>query len=146
MMMVRREVLDEAVEHLRRCGAGRKECVVYLTGPADMPSLIDGVIHPAHTASTGHYEVDGAAIGRLWDELHSSRRSVRAQVHTHPGAAYHSERDDGEALISTPGYISLVLANFALGTTPLAGAHLAVRLQDGSWGSAPVSSRLAVTA
>jgi len=144
MMRVRREVLDAAIEHLRRCGAGCRECVVYLIGPAQEPSLIDGVLHPAHSASVGHYEVGGAAIGQLWAELHANGRSVRAQVHTHPGTAYHSSRDDAEALVSTPGYLSLVLANFALDASPLADAHLAERVAGGGWVSVPLGSRIAV--
>jgi proteasome lid subunit RPN8/RPN11 len=145
-MKIRREVLDPAFEHLRRCGQGRNECVVYLTGPLDTPDLIDAAIHPAHTATEGGYEVGTAAIAELWKELLSSRRSVRAQVHTHPGPAYHSGRDDAFALVSTPGYLSLVVPNFALGPVGLDGAFLAERDRDGGWASASVSDRLEIVA
>jgi hypothetical protein len=132
-MQLRREVLEQAFEHLRRCGAGQRECVVYLTGPIDAPGLIDAAVHPTHTATGGGYEVGAGAIAELWAELLVSRRSVRAQVHTHPSAAYHSGRDDAYALIGTPGYLSLVVPDFALGPVSLDRAFLAERTHDGDW-------------
>jgi hypothetical protein len=145
-MRLRKEVLERAFEHLRRCGAGERECVVYLTGPVDSPDLIDGVIHPGHTASAGGYEVGAGAIAELWADLLASRRGVRAQVHTHPGVAYHSARDDAYALIGTPGYLSLVLPDFALGPVGLGGAFLAERDDDGRWASASARELLEIVA
>lgn len=144
MTKIRREVLDDAVEHLRRCGRGRTECVVYLTGPLEHRDLVDAAVHPSHAATAVEYEVDSAALSDLWAELLTSRRTVRAQVHTHPGAAYHSQRDDASALISTPGYLSLVLPDFALGPVGLDGAFLAERLQDGSWAAVSPSQRIEI--
>ena len=37
-----------------------------------------------------------------------------AQVHTHPGRAYHSEMDDRYAVVIAPGGLSLVVPNFAV--------------------------------
>ena len=143
-MKIQREVLGEAFEHLRLCGDGQRECVVYLTGPLDSPDLVDGVVHPAHTASAGHYEVGSRAIAELWRELLSSGRSVRMQVHSHPAGAYHSGRDDAYALVSTPGYLSLVIPGFALGPVGLAGAFLAERASDGRWEKLSASERLEI--
>jgi hypothetical protein len=126
-------VLEQAFEHLHRCGDGRRECVVYLTGPVDAPDLIDGVIHPHHTASAAGYDLDSAAIGELWTTLASERRSIRLQAHTHPGAAYHSSRDDTLAILSTPGFLSLVIPNFARGPVTFANAFLAERDDAGGW-------------
>jgi proteasome lid subunit RPN8/RPN11 len=145
-MRLREEVLEQAFGHLRRCGAGERECVVYLTGPIDTADLIDGVIHPVHTATAGGYEVGAGALAELWADLLAARRSVRAQVHTHPGAAYHSARDDDYALIGIPGYLSLVLPDFALGPLGLDGAFLARRDDDGRWANAPAGELLEIVA
>ncbi len=133
MMKLRREVLEQAFEHLRRCGRGVRECIVYLTGPVDAPTKIDGMIHPEHAASAGGYDVDTDAIGELSTLLLASRRSVRLQMHTHPGTAYHSSRDDAYALVGMPGFLSLVIPDFALGPIGLDGAFLAERTRDGGW-------------
>jgi hypothetical protein len=143
---LRKEVLEQAFGHLRQCGAGERECVVYVTGPIDCPDLIDGAIHPVHSASAVSYEVGAGAIAQLWTELLATRRSVRAQIHTHPGVAYHSTRDDSFALIGTPGYLSLVLPDFALGPVGLDGAFLAELDDAGGWSSVPVIERLEVVA
>ncbi len=142
MMQLKREVLERAFEHLRRCGAGRTECVVYLTGPIDAPALVDGLVHPKHTAGAVGYDLASSAIAKLWRELVASRRSVRLQVHTHPSGAYHSSRDDAHALIHTPGFLSLVIPNFALRDVGFSGAFLAERTEDGGWIAVPVEERL----
>jgi len=146
MKQLRQGVLAQALGHLRRCGAGRRECVVYLTGPIDDPQLIDGVVHPAHTAGPGGYDLDSASIAQLWRQLLSSGRSIRMQAHTHPGPAYHSSRDDALAVVHTPGFLSLVIPNFACGHSGLDHAFLAERAKDGRWTEAPIAERLAVVA
>lgn len=133
MKRLRKEVLEQGFEHLRSCGAGRAECVVYLTGPVGEPAVIDGVVHPRHTAGPGGYDLDSTAIAELWRDLVATGRSVRVQVHTHPGPAYHSRRDDALALVHTPGFLSLVIPNFALGAVGFDGAFLARRTHDGCW-------------
>jgi proteasome lid subunit RPN8/RPN11 len=144
MKQLKQEVLEQSFEHLRRCGAGRSECVVYLTGPGDDDGLIDGVVHPRHTAGPGGYDLDSNEIAELWRDLATFGRSVRVQVHTHPGAAYHSSRDDRLALIHTPGFLSLVIPNFALGKIGFDGAFLAERDQHGCWVGVSLGERLAV--
>ena len=143
-MQIAEGVLEETFEHLRACGAGRAECVVYLTGPVEDPAFIDGVVHPRHSASSAGYDLDSAAIADLWRDLADSGRSIRMQVHTHPGAAYHSSRDDALALVHTPGFLSLVIPNFALGAVGLDGAFLARRSDAGTWIAVPVADYLVV--
>jgi proteasome lid subunit RPN8/RPN11 len=139
-----REVLEQTFEHLRRCGAGRRECVVYLTGPVDQPDVVDGVVHPHHTASAVGYDLDSAAIAELWRELAAERRSIRVQVHTHPGPAYHSSRDDALAIVHTPDFLSLVIPRFAEGDVGLEGAFLAARDGAGQWVEVSIHDHLEV--
>jgi hypothetical protein len=126
-------VLERSFEQLRRCGDGRRECVVLWTGPLAQPGRVDDVVHPVHTGSAVGYDIDPAWIGQLWLELAEHSRTVRAQVHTHPGSAYHSSRDDAHAVVHTPRYLSLVIPSFATGPVGLAGAYLAERDGDGTW-------------
>jgi proteasome lid subunit RPN8/RPN11 len=145
MMQIRQGVLERAFEHLRQCGRGRAECVAYLTGPVDTPTLVDDVVHPVHTASVAGYDLDSSAIAELWRDLTASRRSIRIQVHTHPGAAYHSSRDDSLALVHTPWFLSLVIPNFALGDVGFDGAFLAELNHQGRWVGVAIDNRLEVT-
>lgn len=142
MKRLAQEVLEHTFEHLRRCGGGCRECVVFLTGPLETPALIDQAVHPRHRASAGGYDLDSAAIAEISTQLLVARRTVRVQVHTHPGVAYHSPRDDEFALVHTRGFLSLVIPQFALGPVGLDGAFLAERDRDGRWVAVPPSERL----
>jgi hypothetical protein len=126
-------VLEQSFELLRRCGAGRTECVVVWIAPLTNPDHIDEVAHPRHTATPGSYDIDPAWVGKLWLDLARRNRTVRAQVHTHPGTAYHSSVDDHHALVHTPGYLSLVIPSFAQGPIGLRESYLVGRAEDGRW-------------
>lgn len=127
------QVLEATFEHLRRCGQGRRECVVAWVGPQERPAHVDEVVHPRHTGSGVAYDIDPAWIGAFWVNLADRHRTVRAQVHTHPGSAYHSERDNTLALVHTAGYLSLVIPRFAAGPVSLDDSYLAARTANGSW-------------
>lgn len=135
MLRVRHEVVDRSFEHLRECGSGSTECVVFWVGPLDTADYVDEVVHPHHKASAVGYDVDSSWIGEFWLDLAARGRTIRAQVHTHPGSAFHSSRDDGLPLIHTAGYLSLVIPNFAKGPANFAHAHLAQRTSAGTWSS-----------
>lgn len=138
-------VLKASFEHFRRCGAGRSECVVVWVGPLANPAHVDEVIHPRHTSTTVGYDIDPRWIGELWHDLARRERTVRAQVHTHPGRAYHSSVDDELALVHTPGYLSLVIPRFAEGPVGLKDSYLAIRANDGSWHQTSPHTTLEIT-
>jgi proteasome lid subunit RPN8/RPN11 len=133
MIALAPEVLDCSFQHLRRCGAAQRECVVFWAGPLSEPGRVDEVLHPRHTASAVGYEVAPAWVNELWLELARRRRTIRAQVHTHPGTTFHSSTDNDFALVHTPGYMSLVIPDFACGAVGLKGSYLTARAADGSW-------------
>jgi proteasome lid subunit RPN8/RPN11 len=133
MLALTPEVLEVSFQHLRRCGAAQRECVVFWAGPLSEPGGVDEVLHPRHTASAAGYEVDPAWISELWLELARRHQTVRAQVHTHPGSTFHSSTDDDFALVHTPGYMSLVIPDFACGPISLEGSYLTTRAADGRW-------------
>jgi hypothetical protein len=55
------------------------------------------------------------------------------QVHSHPGAAFHSGTDDTWPAVRLRGYLSLVIPYFATGEPDLGGAYLAEQDENGSW-------------
>lgn len=142
MRQLRAEVLELAFEHFRRCGDGCRECVVYFTADLHNLSLIDGVVHPAHSAGAGGYDLSSAAIADLWRQLLDEHRTIQLQAHTHPGPSYHSARDDALALVNSTGALSLVIPNFALGPVGFEGAFLAHLDADGQWREASIAETL----
>lgn len=58
--------------------------------------------------------VDGDALHQFNVETYRRGERLIAQVHTHPGRAYHSEMDDRYAVVTAPGGLSLVVPDFAV--------------------------------
>ncbi len=78
------------------------------------------------------YFVDGAALFELNRRLSETGLRLIAQVHSHPGEAYHSETDDRYAIVTADGGLSLVVPNFGCaGTDPSDWA--VYRLKNGNW-------------
>jgi len=135
-LLVTGDVLPETFRTLSACGEGRRECVAYWTGPAN-DAVVDGVEHPIHKRSAYGYEVDDGWLTQFWKKLAQLGRSIKAQVHTHPGAAFHSAVDDQWPIISQPGFLSIVIPNFASRAASLENAWVGRLRPDGVWEQLP---------
>lgn len=124
--------LEETFAILRRCGRRVKECVIYWTGPANS-DLVDGLEHPEHRATSHGYEIDDRWLTAFSKDLAMSHRSVKAQIHTHPGRAFHSETDDRWPIVSQEGFISIVIPDFATGAASLDPAWIGQLDESGRW-------------
>jgi hypothetical protein len=144
VVRLRSELLAATFDRFRACGAGRRECQALWVGPWADPDLIDEVVHPAHSASAVGFQLDGRWLDRFWADLAGRGAGVRVQVHTHPGAAYHSATDDAFPLLRHAGFLSLVIPRFALGPVGFADAFLAQLQADGSWREVPIPEYLEV--
>ncbi len=102
-----------------------------------LPGLVDGMDHPNHRASLGGYEVESTWLTAYWFRLARERRAIRAQVHTHPGLAFHSSTDNHWPVVSQPGFISIVIPRFATGPVSLENAWVGFVEADGHWRGVP---------
>ena len=135
MLNVERGVLPATFQALRTCGGGCRECVAYWLGSIDRPHNVDDIVQPAHRAARGWYEVDPRWVTDFFLTLRQTKRTIRAQVHTHPGSSVlHSGTDDNFAIVPSAGFVSIVLPFFATGDVTLDGAHIA-ELTTGGWTS-----------
>jgi hypothetical protein len=126
-------LLAETFTALRRCGRGEDECVAYWIGGRDDAGVADEVITPPHRADHGWYEVDQAWITTFFLDLRATQRTVRGQVHTHPGALVaHSATDDQFAIVASSGFVSVVLPYFGMRSVGLRGAYVA-ELTPSGW-------------
>ena len=106
-------IWSDTLEHLRGCGRDRAECVAFWTGSVDAPDVVDGVVHPVHVATPDDYGIDEKWLHQLHLDLYRQRRTLRAQVHTHRGRAFHSKTDDTFPAVNVAGFLSLVVPRFA---------------------------------
>jgi hypothetical protein len=133
------DIVTGTFRTLQECGRGESECAVFWTGPST-EDAIDGLEHPLHRRSAFGYEVDDAWLTELWKRLATSQRSVKAQVHTHPGSAFHSATDDKWPIVSQAGFLSIVIPNFAAAEPSLDAAWIGRLQPDGTWRRLPSSA------
>ena len=125
-------VLQSTFRTFRGCGRAKRECVVFWTGVAS-GDAVDEVAHPAHVSSPFGYTVDESWLSRFWISLYQEGRSIKAQVHTHPSVAFHSDIDDRWSVVSQVGFLSIVVPDFAAGEPSLNRAWVGRLQSDGSW-------------
>jgi hypothetical protein len=135
-------VWQETLNTFRSCGAGTNECVIYWCAPTTTPVVIDVAVHPEHLASPMMYEIERTWLNRFGFDLARQGKSVVVQVHTHAGEAFHSSTDDRWPMVTTPGFLSLVLPHFALHRLDHRSMHLAELKADGRFAEVPVDSRM----
>jgi hypothetical protein len=132
LLRMANDVVRATFRTLRECGRGESECAVFWTGPAS-DDFVDGWEHPVHHRSPFGYQVEESWLMDFWKRLATSKRSVKAQVHTHPGEAFHSVIDNEWPIVSQVGFISIVIPDFAIGKPTLDDAWVGRLQADGRW-------------
>lgn len=95
------------------------EGLVYWGGiiGADGSTLVTSLFRVNHTPQGRRVKPENMTVKQLLRCLQARDEKLVAQVHSHPGAAFHSPGDDVLAISFHPGLISIVVPNFAAGVT-----------------------------
>ena len=89
------------------------EGVAYLFGRTDgSTTLAISAMRPEADTTRGSFHVDSRAMSHVVRAATNFGLQVVAQVHTHPGEAYHSDGDIEGARIRYAGYASIVLPEY----------------------------------
>lgn len=121
--------LARTIDILRTGGSRFEERVVLWLGPVSSvrePMPVTEVYEPDQITDIDYFKLPPASLRALMTHLRGTRLKILAQVHSHPGAAFHSEADDEWAIVRHAGALSLVLPEFARNTTPANFAEQAV--------------------
>jgi len=108
-------------EHLRSVGHNGVEGIALLLGKFEDEEkfIITASLIPkqeAYRTESGlFYYVGGEELHRINRWAYENKLSLIAQIHSHPGEAYHSSLDDAYAIMSIVGGFSIVIPNFAFG-------------------------------
>lgn len=129
--------VDETMAVLRAFGRRHLEGLVLWFGVIDgARASVYEVSAPPQTPiadETGvGYLVDGDTLAAVNIYLEENRLRLLAQVHSHPGRAYHSAMDDRYATVTQEGGFSLVVPDFAAGSADVA-TWANYRLLDRHW-------------
>ena len=119
-VLVPRSLADYANAHLREVGRAGNEGFALWAGRAEGQTFqVLETIIPAQTAIRSQngvcVGVDADELFRLNVHLYSRELKLVAQLHSHPGAAYHSDTDDQYPIATTAGALSIVVPDFAAG-------------------------------
>lgn len=117
-LFVTPSVVGQTLAALRRAGHYGLECVALWLGRGrgDRISVAELYL-PEQEADSDFFRIPPHSISALLAHLGSSHAFVAAQVHSHPGEAFHSLADDRWALVRHEGALSLVVPHFASDTT-----------------------------
>jgi proteasome lid subunit RPN8/RPN11 len=130
-------VVAATLRVLQRFGADKCEGLVLWIGEVNQDrARITQAVVPDQRPIKGEegvgYFVQGAALFDLNRKLSDTGLRLIAQVHSHPGEAYHSDTDDRYAIVTADGGLSLVVPDF--GRAPADPRLWAVyRLSNGCW-------------
>lgn len=112
------EVLSDTRELLREAGAQGLESAVVWVGRVTGVDTAE-VLAAMRPRQVSYRTDEGVGVEVPQDALFELIAAlppgvvVLARVHTHPGAAYHSELDDTNMLIAHDGALSIVVPDFA---------------------------------
>jgi hypothetical protein len=111
------EIVTETEEALRHAGRDGYELFVLWSGKIAEGTFSVQTPHvPAQKSYRARGEllvrVEGEALHKLNAWLYSEGELLGAQVHAHPGDAYHSETDDTYPIVTELGGVSIVAPDF----------------------------------
>lgn len=110
---VAEDVVEGTIRHLRLSAQISCEAVCHWLGShRGQFAEVNTLWMPVFTATAVSYDIGSLEMLRLKQELDRRGLSLLAQVHSHPGSAFHSSRDDLTAASPWPGFISIVVPNF----------------------------------
>ncbi len=115
---VPRACVEEIQSHLRHVGTAGYEGLGLWVGHQDgerfevTQAVIPNQKH-RRTPDGVSVIVEGPELHRLNVWLYREKLTLMAQIHSHPGRAYHSDTDDAYAVATTVGCLSLVVPDFA---------------------------------
>jgi hypothetical protein len=106
-------LIARTVEILQQGGAQNCETVVLWLGSSNE---VREVYRPEQIVDVDFFRLPGESVRALMGHLRTTRQRVLAQVHSHPGEAFHSRADDKWAIVRHEGALSFVLPEFAAHT------------------------------
>jgi len=144
------QAVDLVLDHLRLLGNRGFEGVGFWVGQVrNREAVVEAAFIPRQT--TGETDtglvvvIEGDELFRMNVILHKHGWVLVAQVHSHPGEAYHSETDDDLAVVSQVGGLSIVIPDFARRGFTLEEAAVYRRVPGNTWVElSPVQAKLLI--
>ena len=114
------EVWLRTLTEIRTYGRRRSEALLFWGGILSASTAqITGIYLPGHRPDGAHAALSKEESRWLVRRLHARDEKLIAQVHSHPGEAYHSDGDDAGAASFHVGFLSIVVPQYGRGVASL---------------------------
>lgn len=110
-------ILDATEKYMELHRDVVRECVVFWAGNLSPQgeAAVTNCIYPEQLASSISTQVELVEAARIHQLLLERREVLLAQVHSHPGGAFHSLTDDVYPITHKQGFFSIVVPGFGFG-------------------------------
>jgi proteasome lid subunit RPN8/RPN11 len=115
-----KKIWERVLRELERRGEGHHEAGAFLLGTGgnrqrEVREVIFYDELDPLAYSTGVCVLHGEAFAKLWARCRTSRLTVVADVHTHPGAgpARQSQSDKANPMVAREGHVAIIVPDFA---------------------------------
>ena len=99
--------------HLKKHALLNEEGMVIWSGVIERDSkVVRRCLHPEQRCTVSGVNIPVGEAQRINEILYEKGETLLAQVHSHPGAAFHSYTDNNFAITFTLGFISIVVPFF----------------------------------
>lgn len=112
-IIVSEDILNDTFSFLQKYGKLQLESHALWVGKKEGNTFqITDVWYPEQENTSISYEVSEDDEFRINLRLHNENLTIIAQIHTHPGEAFHSCTDNEGSALSLPGSLSVVIPDF----------------------------------
>ena len=139
---VPRSAVDVAHDHLRQMGKqGVEGFALWVGVKSDKVVRVREAYIPRQRAVRSKaglcVVVDHEELHRMNVWLYQNGLEIVAQLHSHPGSAYHSDTDDSFPVATTVGCLSVVVPNFAVEPFAVSSCAVYRLMPSGQWAEVP---------
>lgn len=134
-LRIPRAIIAETELHLQRHALVNEEGLVVWSGVLEKDArIVRTCLHPRQRCTVVGVDVPIEEAQRINEVLNEMDETLLAQIHSHPGDAFHSYTDNNFAITFTLGFVSIVVPFFGRqGLSDLCRCSIWVHEGYGKW-------------
>ena len=137
-VFIPKEFIESVYREFQETGEEGYERLALFAGNKNGPVFtVTNLIFPTQHLTKGprgvSFYVNGIELERISGWLYENSCHLIAQVHSHPGEAYHSEADDELAIVTATGGISIVVPDYGNSDTCFSNSAFYRLLPGSGW-------------
>jgi len=134
-LRIPKTIIAETESHLRKHALLNEEGIIVWSGVIEKEAkIVRMCLHPRQHCTAVGVDVPIEEAQRINEVLNEMDETLLAQIHSHPGDAFHSYTDNNFAITFTLGFVSIVVPFFGRqGVSDLCRCSIWVHEGYGKW-------------